>query len=541
MNSANGLPNGHAGNRLDAMPQRSQPAHAHARGAMADLREHVNDDTGSSAKHAKGDYQHPMDVEEFRRRGYEMVDWICDYQSRVEQLPVRSQVQPGYLAPRMSTAAPEQGEGWDAIMQDVEENIMPGVTHWQSPNFFAYFSANSSFPGMLGEMLSGALNIIGFSWVGSPAATELETIVLDWFGKLLALPEAFLSTSGTGGGGCIQGTASEAAVVALLAARARSLQGRPQEDMSKLVVYTSDQAHSSLRKACMIAGVTHCRVLPASAENEWALAADTLEAAVQEDLQAGLIPSFLMATVGTTSSCAVDPLPSLSAVAQRHNMWLHVDAAFAGVYALLPELRHHFDGMEGCDSFSTNAHKALLVNFDCCALWVRDAEPLKAALSLTPEFLRARGNTLDYKDWQLPLGRRFRALKLWFVLRTYGASGLRDYISHKAGLAAHFAKLVRANARFELTAPPRFGLVCFRIKGVSRDVNAAVLEAVNASGKAFLIHTELGGQFTMRMAIGGTNTQRRHVDATWAVICEHSERQLARLDTQAIGETAAVT
>eukprot|EP00208_Stichococcus_sp_RCC1054_P005457 CAMPEP_0206146194 /NCGR_PEP_ID=MMETSP1473-20131121/29683_1 /ASSEMBLY_ACC=CAM_ASM_001109 /TAXON_ID=1461547 /ORGANISM="Stichococcus sp, Strain RCC1054" /LENGTH=524 /DNA_ID=CAMNT_0053542663 /DNA_START=1063 /DNA_END=2637 /DNA_ORIENTATION=+ len=491
------------------------------------------------------DYQHPMDAEEFRRRGYEMVDWICDYHSRVEGLPTRSQVHPGYLAPQLPAQVPAEGEPWPAIMADVERHIMPGVTHWQSPNFFAYYPANSSYPGLLGEMMSGAFNTIGFSWIGSPAATELETIMMDWLGKLLDLPEAFLSSSGTGGGGVIQGTASEAEVVVLLAARARTLAqaGHSQEDQGRLVVYTSDQAHSSVQKACMISGTAHCRTLRTNAAHHWALQADTLEAAIEEDLAAGLIPSFVTATIGTTSTCTVDDIPALAAVCQKHGIWLHIDGAYAGVAAALPEQRHHFAGLASCDSFSTNMHKALLTNFDCCALWVQDAEPLKKALSLTPEFLRAKGNALDYKDWQLPLGRRFRALKAWFVLRTYGVSGVQGYLRHHFRMAAEFAELVQADPRFELSAPQHFGLVCFHAKGASRETNAALLEAVNASGKAFLIHTELGQgdakQFMIRMAIGGTHTQPRHVRAAWAAIQEAADAILAPTSAPANIEVAA--
>lgn len=486
---------------------------------------------GHSSSQQQGDYRHPMSIEEFRKRGYEMVDWICDYHSRVKTMPVRSQVSPGYLAPLLPREAPENGEAWPQIMADVESHIMPGITHWQSPNFFAYFPANSSLPGILGEMMSAAFNTIGFSWMGNPAATELETIVMDWLAKLLNLPAAFLSQGK--GGGVIQGTASEADVVVLLAARAQSLaqEGRTHADQNRLVVYSSDQAHSSIKKACMITGTLHCRLLPTHAANDWGLTGETLETAIKEDLKKGLLPSFVTATIGTTSTCAVDDIPALAAVCQRFGLWLHIDAAYAGTSAVLPEERHHFVGVDGCHSYSTNMHKALLVNFDCCALWVKDSGPLKEALSLTPAYLRAKGNALDYKDWQLPLGRRFRALKLWFVLRTYGTSGLQEYIRHHHRLAAHFTTLLQNDCRFAVAAPPRFGLICFRVKAASDETNMAILEKVNASGKIFLVHTEVGTgenkQLLIRMAIGGTNTQLRHVVAAWQAIQDAADDELS--------------
>ncbi|KAK9829064.1 hypothetical protein WJX72_003711 [[Myrmecia] bisecta] len=471
-----------------------------------------------------------MDIEEFRRRGHEMVDFICDYHRSVEQLPVRSQVEPGYLAEILPTEAPQSGELFSAILADVASKIMPGMTHWQSPSFFAYYPANHSFPAILGELLCAGLNVVGFSWIGSPAATELETIVLDWLAKLLGLPGGFLSVTADGrpgkGGGVIQGTASEAALVCLLAARARAMVRRPADDQTRLVAYTSDQAHSAIKKACMVAGVVHCRLLPTIEQDAFALQPAVLQAAIEADLAAGLLPCFYCATVGSTSSCAVDPLRHLFGTARAHNIWCHVDAAYAGSAAVCPELRPSFDGLELADSFSMNPHKWLLVNSDCSALWVQDAEPLKMALSLTPVFLHAKGNTLDFKDWQVPLGRRFRALKVWFVLRSYGAAGLQAYIRHHVRLAGWFAARVRADERFELAAPPRFGLVCFRLKGASREQNAALLETLNVSGKLFMVHTELAGQYTLRFALGSTNVQQRHVEAAWQEISDCSARIL---------------
>ncbi|KAK9814151.1 hypothetical protein WJX72_001299 [[Myrmecia] bisecta] len=450
-----------------------------------------------------------MDIEGFRKWGYKVIDFICSYHQSVGQRPVRSQVEPGYLAALLPSEAPERGEPFGDLLADVTTKIMPGLTHWQSPSFFAYYPVNYSFPSMLGEMLGAGLNVIGFSWISSPAVTELEQITLDWLGKLLGLPPSFLSATADGrpgkGGGVILSTASEAVLVCLLAARARAMAGRPVEDQLRLVAYTSDQGHSCIKKACMIAGVMHCRILPTTERDDFELLPAVLQAAIEEDLATGLIPCFYCANLGSTSSCAFDPIRKLFGVARAHNIWCHVDAAYAGSMAVCPELRAGFDGLELADSFNMNPTKSLLVNWECSALWVQDSWALKLALSLTPEYLRAKANALDYKDWQVPLGTRFRALKLWFVLRSYGAQGLQAYIRHHVGLARWFADRVLADARFELAAPPKFGLVSFRLKGATREKNMELLERLNASGKLFMVHTELAGQYTLRFALGSTD------------------------------------
>ncbi|KXZ45278.1 hypothetical protein GPECTOR_56g374 [Gonium pectorale] len=477
-----------------------------------------------------------------------MVDMICDYYSTVGQQRVKPGVEPGFLRGQLPASPPEQPEAFEDVLRDVQEKLMPGVVHWQSPSFFAYFPSNTSFPAALADMWAGALSMIGFSWAASPVSTELEMAMMDWLAELCGLPAAFRCNGGAGpGGGVIQGTTSEAVLVALLAARARALRGRVQADKLRLVAYSSDQAHSCFRKACMVAGVDHVRMLPTSAEHNWELQPEVLQAAIDADLAAGLLPCFVMATIGTTSSCAVDPVARLAPVAARRvsnglgraggcGAWLHVDAAYAGAAALLPEQRSaHFGDLGAVDSYSFNPHKWLLVNFDCCALWVADAGPLKEALSLTPVFLQATGNALDYKDWQIPLGRRFRSLKLYFVLRMYGAEKLRAYLRHHIALAAAFAAALQADPRFELAAPQRFGLVCFRLRDVPRQVNAALLEAVNASGRLLIIHTELGGAYTLRLAVGSASTQLEHVEAAWEVIKgaadqvlrQHAERTAA--------------
>ncbi|KAK9915210.1 hypothetical protein WJX75_006221 [Coccomyxa subellipsoidea] len=472
-----------------------------------------------------------MGIEEFRKNAKDMVDWICDYYASNEKLPVRSEVEPGYLRPLLPKAAPQSPENFSAIMQDFQAKIMPGITHWQSPNFFAYFPSNSSFPAMLGEMLSSALSTVGFCWIGSPATTELETIVMDWLGKLLCLPTSFLAFDEQGkrglGGGVIQGSASESTLVALLAARARALAGRPMEDAGNLVAYSSDQSHSSIKKACMVAGTPYVRIIPASPEDDYAFDAAALEEAIREDIDAGLLPFYCVATIGTTSSCAVDPIAEIGRITQQYGLWLHVDAAYAGVSSMLPEYRHYFVGLELVDSFITNGHKWLLTNFDCSCMWVRNAEPLKAALSLTPAYLRGKGNDLDYKDWQVPLGRRFRSLKLWFVMRSYGTENIKKFLRHHIQLGQLFVSLIQTDARLEIVTPPRWGLICFRVRGAGNEATQELLERVNKSGRAFLVHTELSGRFVARMAIGGSLTQERHVRGAWQLISECTTEVLA--------------
>ncbi|RMH04726.1 MAG: aminotransferase class V-fold PLP-dependent enzyme [Planctomycetota bacterium] len=452
-----------------------------------------------------------MELEEFRRRGKELIDWIADYWQRIEEFPVLARAAPGELRAALPAAPPEEPEPFAAVMADVERLILPGITHWQSPGFFAYFPANVSPPSVLGELLAAGLGVQGMLWATSPACTELETHVLDWLVGLLGLPERFLSTGA--GGGVIQDTASSATLCALLAARARA--GGPAPD---LVVYGSDQAHSSLAKAARIAGFAaeRLRLLPAGAGGRLEPAA--LAAALAADRAAGLRPCFLGATVGTTSSHAVDPVRELGHLAREHGVWLHVDAAHAGTAALCEEFRWLHDGLELADSYCFNPHKWMFTNFDCDCFWVADREPLLAALSILPEYLRnpatESGAVIDYRDWQVPLGRRFRALKLWFVLRCFGARGLRAAVRRHVALAREFAGWVREDPAWELAAEPPLNLVCFRHRG-GDERNQRILEAVNTAGRVFLTHTRLDDRFTLRLSVGQTHTERRHVELAW--------------------------
>ncbi|TYI19628.1 hypothetical protein ES332_A07G177700v1 [Gossypium tomentosum] len=386
-------------------------------------------------------------------------------------------------------------------------------------------------------MLSAGLNIVGFSWITSPAATELEMIVLDWLAKMLKLPEDFLSAGQ--GGGVIQGTASEAVLVVLLAARDKVLRRVGKDALEKLVVYASDQMHSSLQKACQIAGIhpENCRLLKATSSTNYALSPEFLSETISQDLTIGLIPFFLCATVGTTSSTAVDPLLSLGKIAKSNGMWFHVDAAYAGSACVCPEFRHYMDGVEEADSFNMNAHKWFLTNFDCSALWVKDRSAFVQALSTNPEYLKNKASqanmVVDYKDWQVPLGRRFRSLKLWMVLRLYGLENLQCYIRNHIKLAKHFENLIAQDPRFEVVTPRIFSLVCFRLLPVRNDeshgnkLNHQLLDAVNSTGSAFISHTVLSGKYILRFAVGAPLTEEKHVNAAWKVLQDKATSLLA--------------
>uniref|UniRef100_A0AAU8CHY9 TDC n=1 Tax=Corchorus olitorius TaxID=93759 RepID=A0AAU8CHY9_9ROSI len=469
----------------------------------------------------------PMDAEQLREYGHKMVDFIADYYKTIENYPVLSQVEPGYLRNLLPDSAPNQPDSFQHVLDDIQTKILPGVTHWQSPNYFAYYPSNSSVAGFVGEMLSAGLNIVGFSWITSPAATELEMIVLDWLGKMLKLPEDFLSAGQ--GGGVIQGTASEAVLVVLLAARDKILRGVGKGALEKLVVYASDQTHSALQKACQIAGIypENFKVLKANASTNYALSPELLSETISKDLAHGLIPFFLCANVGTTSSTAVDPLLALGKIAKSNGMWFHVDAAYAGSACVCPEFRHYIDGVEEADSFNMNAHKWFLTNFDCSALWVKDRSALVQALSTNPEFLKNKASqanlVVDYKDWQIPLGRRFRSLKLWMVLRLYGLENLQCYIRNHIKLAKYFENLVAEDPRFEVVTPRLFSLVCFRLlppnnEHYCNELNHELLDAVNSTGKVFISHTVLSDKYILRFAIGAPLTEEKHVNAAWEVL-----------------------
>jgi aromatic-L-amino-acid decarboxylase len=462
-----------------------------------------------------------MPIEDFRAHGHAMIDFIADYWSSLDDPhrapPVLSRVTPGQVAGSIALTPPEHGEDFARVMDDVRAHIMPGLTHWQSPGFFGFFPANTSAPGVLGELLSAGLGVNGMLWLTSPACTELEQRVMDWCAQMLGLPEAF--TFAGGGGGVIQGTASEAALVALVAARVRA--GHPKQP----VIYCSSQAHSSITKAAMIAGVakgpddrTSVRLIDVDAKHNMRPAA--LASAIREDLHHEREPIFVAATLGTTSCMGFDDLSAIAKVLDTvpgPRPWLHVDGAFAGSACVCPEHRGMLAGIDRADSFCFNPHKWLLTNFDCDCLFVREPGALTRALSITPEYLRnsasTSGGVVDYRDWQVPLGRRFRALKLWFVIRAYGVEGLRAYIREHVRLGALFEQLITHDDRFEVLMGRNreMPLVVFALRA-GDDASKALLSRVNARGKVYLTHTVMpSGRFALRMAIGGTFTREQHV------------------------------
>ena len=475
-------------------------------------------------------------------RGHEMVDWIADYWERVESLDVLSSDAPGAGLERLPETPPAKGEGdgaWDSIFEDLGRVSEPGLTHWQHPSFFGYFPCNASGPAVLGELLSAGRGIQGMLWQTSPIATELETRMLDWMRIALGLPERFASIGN--GGGVIQGTASEATLVALLAARQRARAAGTADE--KMVVYTSDQAHSSVIKAAMIAGVaqgtedrTRVRLVATNARLELDMGA--LAEAMQRDVEAGLVPTFVSLTAGTTSTGAFDSIAAACdacAALEGHVPWVHVDGAWGGVAAICEEHRGWLDGIERADSVCVNPHKWLLTNFDCDLFCVADRAALVEAMSITPEYLRNAasdaGAVIAYRDWQVPLGRRFRALKLWFVLRHYGVEGLSACIREHCAWAAWLEERVLADDRFELGAKRSLSLVCLRLKA-GEAATKRLMERVNATGQAFLTHTVVPttaadgsteARYVIRVAIGSTSTRLSHVEALWALLESHAD------------------
>jgi len=469
-----------------------------------------------------------MTPEEFRRHGHTVVDWIADYYARIESLPVLSRAKPGQIRGSLPSEPPASGEPFETILHDVEKLILPGITHWQSPNFYAFFPGNASGAAILGDLLSSGLGVQGMLWVTSPACTELETHVLDWRVKMLDLPEKFLST--ITGGSVIQDTASSASLCALLAARERAtnfVSNRLGCD-GKLVAYTSAQAHSSIEKDAQIAGLGRENLRIIEVDKNFAMRADALARQIEQDRGAGLVPCFVCATVGTTSSNAIDPVPEIGRICREHKLWLHVDAAMSGTAALCPEFRHIHQGLEYADSYCFNPHKWMFTNFDCDCFYVADRKALIQTLSVLPEYLRNRatesGAVIDYRDWQIPLGRRFRSLKLWFVIRHYGVEGLQHHIRQHVELAQQFVNWVRKDDRFEIAAPAPLNLVCFRHKG-GDEVNQRLMERLNASGDLYLTHTRLDDRVTLRLCIGQTNTMARHVERAWKRIQEEAQQE----------------
>ncbi|MDE2996881.1 MAG: pyridoxal-dependent decarboxylase [Bacteroidota bacterium] len=460
---------------------------------------------------------HHMTPDEFRQFGKQVVDWIADYYEWVESQPVLPSVEPGDIRSRLPSTPPEKGEAFEDILADVDEHIVPGLTHWQSPNFMAYFPSNTSFPSILGEMMAAAMGQQGMMWKTSPVSTELETHVMDWLVDLLGLPESYR------GNGVIQDTASSATLCAMLAAREQVTGGAGNRTgiPDTLVGYTSDQAHSSIQKAARIAGIGDERMRLLPTDDHFRIDTQALADAIRADRAAGLTPFFVCAAVGTTPSLAVDPVAEV--VRAADGCWVHVDAAMAGTAALCEEFRWIHDGVEAADSYCFNPHKWMFTNFDCNAFWVRDRKALLDALSILPEYLRTAeyesGAAIDYRDWQIPLGRRFRALKLWFVLRHYGAEGLRHHVREHIRLAQSFEAKVQAHPDFELVVPRNLNLICFAHRRGDA-FSERLMTAVNSTGRLYLSHAKLGDRYTIRVSIGGRDQQQRHIDAAWNLIVQ---------------------
>ncbi|MDD4754804.1 MAG: pyridoxal-dependent decarboxylase [Prolixibacteraceae bacterium] len=464
---------------------------------------------------------------QFRKEGKRIIDWIADYYENIDQYPVLSQVEPGEIIASLPEKPPAKGESFDDIIKDLNEKVIPGITHWQSPNFFAYFPSNTSFPSILGDLVSSGLGVQGMIWATSPAATELETRVLDWLADMMDMPEKFKSTST--GGGVIQDTASTAALTALIAARERAtgFESNKKGVRQRLTAYVSGQTHSSLEKAVKMAGIGVENLRIIGITEHFAMKPDLLQQQIQKDKKEGFLPFFVCATIGTTSSNAIDPIRQIGEICRDEKCWLHVDAAMAGTAMVCPEFRHFKDGVELADSYSFNPHKWMFTNFDCDVFWVGNRQELINTFSILPEYLRNKasesGEVFDYRDWHVQLGRSFRSLKLWFVIRHYGVEGLQFHIRKHVELAQKFASWVRQSDQFELVVEPPLNLVCFRhING--DDFNMKLMNEVNKTGRAYFTHTKLNDQMVLRMCIAQTHTEEEHVLRAWKLICETAEK-----------------
>jgi aromatic-L-amino-acid decarboxylase len=460
-----------------------------------------------------------MKNDDFRLAGHHFVDWIADYFENIEKFPVLSPLEPGDVKKNIPAVPPARGEAMEGIFRDFERVLLPGVSHWQHPGWFAYFPANNSPASVLGEFLTAGLGAQCMVWQTSPAAAELEEVVLDWLRQMTGLPENFA--------GVIQDTASTATLCALLSARERAT-GFESNDAglrAPLTIYASEEAHSSVDKGVKIAGFGSKNFRRVPTDERFAVIPEKLEEAMTRDRDAGFVPACVVATVGTTSSGAIDPLRAIGEICRKHGAWLHVDAAWAGTAALLPEKRWILDGVELADSFVFNPHKWMVTNFDCSAYFVKDPATLVRTFEIHPEYLKTGvdAKVKNYRDWGIQLGRRFRALKLWFVIRSYGVEGLQAMVREHIRLAALVKDWVEGDGRFELLAPVDLGLVCFRLddgreESGLNELNRRLLERVNASGRVFLTHTTLRGKYTIRLVVGQRTTEERHVRGAWDII-----------------------
>jgi len=474
--------------------------------------------------------EHDMKSEDFRQYGKQLIDWIADYLDQPERYPVLSRVKPGEVKGQLPAQPPESPESFDDILRDFDDVIMPGITHWNNPAFMAYFGTTGSLPGILGELLSAGLNANGMLWRTSPSVTELEEVVLDWLRQMVGLPDSFK--------GVIMDTASISSMIAIAAAREALNMGIRQEgmagrsDLPRLTMYTSEQSHSSIEKGGIVLGIGQQNVRKIEVDGHFRMKPDRLAAAIEADRQAGYLPFFVCATVGTTSTTSIDPVPAIADICARERVWLHVDGAYGGNAAVVPEMRHVLAGVERADSFVMNPHKWMFMPIDFSAFYTRHVDTLKRAFSILPEYLRtAEGSTVtNFMDYGVQLGRRFRALKFWFMVRTYGVDGIIERIREHIRLAHVFEGWVCATSGWEVVAPVPFSTINFRACPANlpaeqwNDFNERVLSAVNATGEVFLSHTKLHDNFVMHLAIGNIRTEEKHIARAWKLLQQECGR-----------------
>ncbi len=462
---------------------------------------------------------------EFKKHAYEFVDWMANYMDTVEDYPVKSKTQPKDIYNSIPTEMPELGESMDTIFQDFKDKIVPGITHWQSPNFFAYFQANTSPPSILAEMLMATLGIQGMKWDTSPASTELEERMMEWLGNKMGIPKNWT--------GVIQDTASTATLASIITAREKKTKFNINDngyDGTKYRIYCSTQTHSSVEKGAKIAGIGKHNVIKIEVDNELAMRANMLEKAITNDIKNGFTPLCIVNAIGSTGTLAFDPLDEISTIAKQYGVWLHVDAAYAGSALLLPEYHHLISGIEHADSFVFNPHKWLFVNFDCSVYFVKDKNALVNTFAILPEYLKTKtdGTVSNHCDWGIPLGRRFRSLKLWFVMRSYGLEGLQNKLRLHIDLTKWLEQQIIASSDFELVVPRHMNMLCFKYipkdytdsKENLNSLNEVLLHTLNDSGKLYVTHTKVNGVYTIRMSIGQTNVTKVHIKNAWNLILE---------------------
>lgn len=464
-----------------------------------------------------------MDSDTFREQAHKLVDWMADYLDEVENYPVKSQVEPREIFSSLPDKAPHEGESFDVLFKDFQDIILPGITHWQSPSFFAYFPANSSRISVLAEMLTATIGAQCMSWVTSPAATELEERVMEWLREMIGLPPVFQA-------GVIQDTASTATLCSLLTAREQVTNYSTNESglykQKQLIVYCSTETHSSIEKDVKIIGLGKENLRKIPVDDKYAMIPERLEEVIQQDLERGYQPMAVVVAIGTTGSTAIDPLKEICRIARIHNLWVHVDAALAGTALVLPHLRWMVEGVDQADSFVFNPHKWMFTNFDCSAYFVKDPEALVRTFEILPEYLKTKSQGVkNYRDWGVQLGRRFRALKLWWVIRSYGVRGIQEKVQLHLDLASWVRKQVEEDPEFELLAPTPLNTVSFRFcpptvqdEDQLNQLNEELMERVNKTGKIYITHTKLANKFTLRFVVGQTEVQERHVVAGWELI-----------------------